>query len=106
MTSEVAKVPIKAWVVTFEDPDGFWAEVAENYITWYKKWDKVSEWNFEKPEIKWFIGGKLNASYNCLDRFLKTPIRNRAAIIWERDDGRYVTYTYQQLYYEVNKFAN
>jgi len=96
----------KLYNKSVEDPDGFWAEVAENNITWYKKWDKVSEWNFEKPEIKWFLGGKLNASYNCLDRFLTTPIRNKAAIIWERDDGRYVTYTYQQLYYEVNRFAN
>jgi len=91
---------------SIEDPDGFWAEMAENTITWFKKWDKVSDWNFEKPEINWFIGGKLNASYNCLDRFINTPIRNKAAIIWERDDGSYVTYTYQQLYYEVNRFAN
>lgn len=89
-----------------ENPDGFWAEMAEKQLSWYKKWDKVSEWSFEKPEIKYFIGGKLNASYNCLDRFMKTPVRNKAAIIWEADDGSYVTYTYQHLYHEVNKFAN
>jgi acetyl-CoA synthetase len=89
-----------------EDPDGFWAEMAERQLIWYKKWDKVSEWNFEKPEIKWFLGGKLNASFNCLDRFINTPTRNKAAIIWEADDGVYKTYTYQQMYYEVNKFAN
>jgi acetyl-CoA synthetase len=89
-----------------EDPDGFWAEMAEKQLSWYKKWDKVSEWNFEKPEIKFFAGGKLNASYNCLDRFMKTPVRNKAAIIWEADDRSYVTYTYQQLYHEVNRFAN
>ncbi|MBE0426632.1 MAG: acetate--CoA ligase [Nitrospirae bacterium] len=89
-----------------EDPEGFWAEMAEKQLTWFKKWDKVLQWNFEKPDIKWFIGGKLNASYNCLDRFINTPIRNKAAIIWESDDGEYKTYTYQQLYYEVNKFAN
>ncbi len=89
-----------------EDPEGFWSEMAETHITWFKKWDRVLEWSFEKPEIKWFIGGKLNASYNCLDRFINTPVRNKAAIIWEADDGSYKTYTYQQLYYEVNRFAN
>jgi len=89
-----------------EDPDGFWAEMAEKNLSWYKKWDKVLEYNFEKPEIKWFQGGSLNASYNCLDRFVNTPTRNKAAIIWEADDGSYKTYTYQQLYYEVNRFAN
>lgn len=89
-----------------EDPEGFWAEMAEKNLTWFKKWDKVLEWSFEKPYIKWFQGGKLNASYNCLDRFIDTPVRNKAAIIWEADDGSYKTYTYQQLYYEVNRFAN
>lgn len=91
---------------SIDDPEGFWAEMAEKHISWYKKWDKVLEWDFHKPMIKWFIGGKLNASYNCLDRFINTPTRNKAAIIWEADDGSYKTYTYQQLYYEVNKFAN
>ncbi|MBZ0155119.1 MAG: acetate--CoA ligase [Alphaproteobacteria bacterium] len=89
-----------------EDPDGFWGEMAEKQLTWFKKWDRVLEWNFEKPEIKWFQGGKLNVSYNCLDRHLCTPLRNKAAIIWEADDGSYKTYTYQQLAYEVNRFAN
>ncbi|MDI6891197.1 MAG: acetate--CoA ligase [Thermodesulfovibrionales bacterium] len=89
-----------------EDPESFWSEMAEKHLTWFKKWDKVSEWNFEKPEIKWFVNGKLNASYNCLDIFIDTPIRNKAAIIWESDTGEYKTYTYQQLYREVSKFAN
>ncbi len=89
-----------------EDPEGFWAEMAEKQLTWFKKWDRVLEWNFEKPEVKWFINGKLNVSYNCLDRFINTPVRNKAAIIWESDDGSYRTYTYQQLYCEVNRFAN
>lgn len=96
----------KLYKRSIEDPEGFWAEMAEKNLHWYKKWDKVLEWSFEKPEIKWFIGGKLNASYNCLDRFINTPTRNKAAIIWEADDGSYKTYTYQQLYYEVNRFAN
>jgi acetyl-CoA synthetase len=96
----------KLYKKSVDDPEGFWAEMAEKQLTWYKKWDKVSEWDFQKPEIKWFIGGKLNASYNCLDRFLTTPTKNKAAIIWEADDGSYKTYTYQQLHYEVNRFAN
>lgn len=96
----------KLYKKSVEDPDGFWAEMAEKQLSWYKKWDKVSDWDFNKPYIKWFIGGKLNASYNCLDRFMNTPTRNKAAIIWEADDGAYKTYTYQQLYYEVNRFAN
>ncbi|MBF0506275.1 MAG: acetate--CoA ligase [Nitrospirae bacterium] len=90
-----------------DDPEGFWAEMAEKQLDWFKKWDKVLEWNFDKPYVKWFSGGKLNASFNCLDRFINTPMRTKAALIWESDDGgSYKTYTYQQLYYEVNKFAN
>ena len=96
----------KIYKRSVEDPEGFWAEMAEKHLTWYKKWDKVLDWSFEKPEIKWFSGGKLNASYNCLDRFINTPARNKAALIWEADDGSYKTFTYQQLYYEVNRFAN
>src|SRR4030066_1031876 len=96
----------KIYKRSIDDPEGFWSEMAEKNLTWYKKWDKVLEYNFEKPEIKWFQGGKLNVSYNCLDRHTNTPLRNKAAIIWEADDGSYKTYTYQQLYYEVNRFAN
>ncbi|GAB5045700.1 acetate--CoA ligase [Thermodesulfovibrio sp. TK110] len=90
---------------SLEDPEGFWAEIAEQNITWYKKWDKVLDYDFDKPYIKWFINGKLNASYNCLDRNLDS-LRNKAAIIWEADDGEVKTYTYWQLYREVNRFAN
>jgi len=89
-----------------EDPEGFWAEMADQHIAWFKKWDKVLEYDFKKPFIKWFQGGKLNTSYNCLDRHLSTERRNKAAIIWEADDGQYKTITYQQLHYEVNRFAN
>jgi acetyl-CoA synthetase len=89
-----------------DDPEGFWAEMAEQNLDWHKKWDKVLEWSFDKPEIKWFSGGKLNASYNCLDRYINSATRNKAAIIWEADSGYYKTFTYQQLYYEVNRFAN
>ncbi len=88
-----------------EDPEGFWGEIAEQNITWYKKWDKVLDYDFEKPYIKWFVGGKLNASYNCLDRHINT-LGNKAALIWEGDNGEVKTYTYWQLYREVNRFAN
>src|SRR5574337_353431 len=89
-----------------DDPEKFWAEMAEQNLTWYKKWDKVLDYDFHKPYIKWFAGGKLNATVNCLDRFINTPTRNKAAIIWEADGGEYKTFTYQQLYMEVNRFAN
>ncbi|MFZ4437268.1 MAG: acetate--CoA ligase [Syntrophales bacterium] len=88
------------------EPEKFWAEMAEANLVWYKKWDKVLDYDFHKPYIRWFEGGKLNASVNCLDRFINTPTRNKAAIIWEGDAGEYRTFTYQQLYTEVNRFAN
>ncbi len=91
---------------SIEDPEGFWAAMAEESLSWFKKWDRVLDYDFEAPYIKWFAGGKLNASYNCLDRHVGTPLRNKAAIIWESDEGEYRTYTYQQLYREVNRFAN
>ncbi|MBI4825661.1 MAG: acetate--CoA ligase [Nitrospirae bacterium] len=96
----------KLYKRSVDDMEGFWGEIAEKNITWYKKWDKVLEYNFSKPEIKWFPGGKLNASVNCLDRHLKAGRRNKAAIIWEADDSSYKTYTYGQLHLEVNRFAN
>jgi acetyl-CoA synthetase len=91
---------------SIEDPEGFWAEMAEENLAWERKWEKVFEYDFNKPESKWFIGGKLNASYNCLDRFAATALKNKAALIWESDGGNYKTYTYQQLLLEVKKFAN
>ncbi|MBI5562223.1 MAG: acetate--CoA ligase [Deltaproteobacteria bacterium] len=89
-----------------EDPEGFWSRMAAETLDWQRPWTKTLEWTFDKPSVKWFVGGKLNASYNCLDRHLKTWRRNKAAIIWEGDDGSYRTYTYQQLVYEVGRFAN
>jgi acetyl-CoA synthetase len=91
---------------SIQDPESFWSEQAETMLSWYGKWSKTLEYSFEKPNIKWFIGGTLNASYNCLDRHLADWRKNKAAIIWEGDDGSYRTFTYQQLYYEVNRFAN
>src|SRR3989338_7055080 len=81
----------------------FWAKCAEK-LDWYKKWDKTLEWN--PPFAKWFIGGKLNASYNCVDRHVKNGLRNKAALIWEGEPGEQRILTYWDLYHDVNKFAN
>ena len=88
------------------DPGDFWAEMAEENISWFKKWNKVVERDFHKTEVEWFIGGKLNVSYNCLDRHLKTHRKNKAAIIWEAEDGENKIYTYQELHRLVCRFAN
>jgi len=86
-----------------KDPEGFWAEAARS-LDWFKPWDKVLEWN--PPIAKWFSGGKLNVSYNCLDRHVRTWRRNKAALIWEGEPGEERVLTYADLYREVNKFAN
>ncbi len=90
-----------------KDPETFWGHLATQ-LDWYKKWDKFTEWDFkDKPYIRYFIGGKINISYNCLDRHLGTWRKNKAAIIWQGEgENEVVTYTYQQLYREVCKFAN
>ncbi len=90
-----------------DDPEGFWADRAEELITWDKKWNKVLEYDFSKPEIKWFDGARLNVAANCLDRHLKNGRRNKAAIIWQGEPEEDVkVYTYQMLYTEVCRFAN
>ncbi|GAB4410191.1 MAG: acetate--CoA ligase [Thermodesulfovibrionales bacterium] len=91
---------------SIDDPEGFWSWIAEENILWQKRWERVLDYDFSVPYVRWFIGGKLNASFNCIDRHINSPKRNRAAIIWESDDGHYRTFTYQQLHYEVNRFAN
>ena len=85
------------------DPEAFWARMAEE-LHWFKKWDTVLKWN--PPHAEWFGGGRINISYNCLDRHLLTARRNKAALIWEGEPGETRTYTYQQLHTEVCKFAN
>lgn len=85
------------------DPEKFWEGFAEE-LEWYRRWDKVLEWN--PPHAKWFVGGKLNACVNCVDRHVKGERRNRAAIVWEGEPGDRRTLTYWDLYREVNKFAN
>ena len=90
---------------SLDDPEGFWEEMAEQ-LTWFKKWDKVVEADFSEGKHQWFVGGKLNVSYNCLDRHIGTWRKNKAALIWEGDIGDTKVMTYQQLYREVCKFAN
>lgn len=96
----------EAYRKSVDDPEGFWAEVAENFH-WRKKWDKVLEWNFEEPDIKWFQGGKLNITENCLDRHLETQ-GNTLALIWEPNDPKEpaVKITYRELHEKVCRFAN
>jgi acetyl-CoA synthetase len=86
-----------------EEPEKFWGRAAEE-LHWFKKWDKVLEW--KTPWAKWYVGGQINLSYNCLDRHVQTARKNKAALIWESEPGEVRTYTYQQLWKEVQKFAN
>ena len=86
------------------DPEGFWAGLAEG-LDWYRKWDTVLDWS-DAPFAKWFIGGKLNVSYNCIDRHVKNGRRNKAAIVWEGEPGDWKVYTYGDLLREVCQFAN
>ena len=90
------------------DPEGFWAEQAEQFITWFKPWDKVLDWSYDKKDlhIKWFEGGKLNVCYNCIDRHLDSR-GDQVAIIWEGDDPASDSkITYRELHEHVSKLAN
>lgn len=91
------------WQRAKDDPAGFWGEMAQN-LDWFQPWQKVMEGTM--PETQWFVGGKLNVSYNCLDRHLTTWRKNKAAIIWEGEPGDTRILTYQELHREVCKFAN
>ncbi|HTW87191.1 MAG TPA: acetate--CoA ligase [Candidatus Binataceae bacterium] len=86
-----------------EDPEAFWGNCAKE-LSWFKKFERVLEWDF--PFAKWFVGGKLNAAYNCLDRHLDGPRRNKAAIVWEGEPGDSRVLTYQMLADEVARCAN
>ncbi len=86
-----------------EDPETYWAEHAAE-LDWIEPWQQVMEWT--PPHVKWFVGGKLNLSANCLDRHVAGPLRNKAAIIWEGEPGEVRTLTYQQLLDEVCRFSN
>jgi acetyl-CoA synthetase len=86
-----------------DDPDGFWGEQAES-LDWFQRWEKVLVWN--EPHAQWFAGGRLNASYNCLDRHVLGGRKNKAAIVWEGEPGDSRVLRYQDLHREVCKFAN
>jgi acetyl-CoA synthetase len=93
---------------SIEDPNGFWGQMAEENLEFFKKWDTVLDYDWgDAMRIEWFKGAKMNVSYNCLDRHIKGPRKNKAALMWQGepvDDAR--TYTYIEMYTEVNKFAN
>ena len=100
----------KLYNESIKSPEKFWAREAKNELVWFKPWKKVLQW--KEPFAKWFVGGQLNVSYNCLDKWLGTPHANKAALIWEGEPaapgkpGEERTYTYQQLHREVCLFAN
>ncbi len=87
-----------------EKPEEFWGELAEKELSWFEKWSHVFEW--APPFAKWFVGGKINASYNCLDRHLSTPRRNKVAILWEGEPGEQRMISYYELHRLVCRFAN
>jgi acetyl-CoA synthetase len=97
----------KLYRLSIENPDKFWSDQAEEFLSWSKKWDKVQDWTFQdNVKIQWFLGGKLNVSYNCLDRHLDTR-GDQVAIIWEGDDPEVdKKITYKELHVEVCKFSN
>ncbi len=91
---------------SISSPEKFWAEQAEEFVTWYKKWDNVLDWDYHKGHIRWFEGASLNVSYNCIDRHLETR-GDQTAIIWEGDDPNDDKHiTYKELHQEVCKLSN
>ena len=97
----------KVYRNSVREPEVFWEELAEEHFIWRKRWDKVLEWDFNKPEIKWYQGAKLNITENCIDRHL-TTIGNKTAILFEPNnpDEEAQHITYNRLYERVNQFAN
>ena len=95
-----------AYKASVENPEQFWADVADKFV-WRKKWDKVLEWNFKEPNVRWFDGGKLNITENCLDRHIEAR-GDKTALIWVANEPGTPNknYTYSELYSKVNKFAN
>jgi acetyl-CoA synthetase len=111
-----ADVAERAWITkeqyetlyqrSVADPEGFWAEQAEEFLDWFQRWDQVSAWDYPKGQIRWFEGGQLNVSYNCLDRHLEKR-GEQVAIIWEGDNpGEDRKLTYRELHAEVCRLAN
>lgn len=96
----------KAYQKSVDEPEAFWAEIASRYH-WTRPWTNVLSWDFEKPDIRWFEGGKTNITYNCLDRHLQTR-GNKPALIWEPNDpkGQFIRLTYRELHERVCRYAN
>ena len=94
------------WKRSVDDPEGFGGEMAEELLTWPKKWDKVAEWDFAVPYHRWFQGAELNVCYNCLDKHLEAGNGDKTALIFEGDQGDVRTWTYAELLNDVSKFAN
>ena len=100
----------KLYNESIKSPEKFWAKQAKNELLWFKPWKKVLQW--KEPFVRWFVGGQLNVSHNCLDRWLETPTANKAALIWEGEPatdgkpGEERVLTYKQLHREVCRFAN
>ena len=92
------------WNRAKDDPEGFWGEQAKKHLSWFRTWDKVLEWNL--PFARWFSGGQINASYNCIDRHCEGPNKNKAALIFEGEPGDRRVLRYQDLHREVCKFGN
>jgi acetyl-CoA synthetase len=88
---------------SLENIEEFWSKTASDNLSWFKTWDKILDWS--PPFARWFVGAKLNVCYNCLDRHIASDIRNRIAYYWEGEKGEKRAISYQELYFEVNKFA-
>ncbi len=95
-----------AYAESIQDPEGYWSSLAEHF-TWHRRWDTTLEWDFDKPAVKWFVGGRLNITENCLDRHLERR-GNKLALIWEPNDPqeRFVRLTYRELHERVCRYAN
>ena len=96
---------LKMYQESIEDTEGFWDKQADR-LDWFKKWDRTLDWDYNKAYIRWYEGGKLNVSHNCLDRHLEAR-GDQKALIWESDDPNVDrSFTYKQLHSEVSRFAN
>jgi len=94
----------KLYAEAARDPEAFWAGIAGSHLDWFTRWTQVLDW--QPPFAKWFVGGLLNVSHNCLDRHLATPTRDKVALIWEGEPGDSRKLTYAELHHEVCKAAN
>ncbi len=94
----------KIYQESIKDPEKFWEKVAREEIVWFKKWDKVFEWDY--PNYKWFAGGKLNITHNCLDRHIASGLGDKIALIYLNEKYERIAITYQELLNQVSKFAN